>query len=135
MALYGRHWLDLWAGTRMDEVKAAWTVSLAGCSVGQIKRAVEWLRENRPFPPTCPEFIAICKQFPDPEPAAAPALPRLRGPSQYLDNDVPYERKHDGKDWARRIRALVLARRKVPLISVEYAREVLLGLGEEFPDA
>lgn len=62
--LYGRAWLDLWAGVPMDGVKAEWAASLQGFDVETIRLALESLKtEGKQFPPNLPEFVSLCRQF------------------------------------------------------------------------
>ena len=67
-AMYGKHWLDLWADVPMADVKDAWQTELAGVTGDQLVAALKGLGK---FPPTLPEFVALCK------PPATPAAHRL----------------------------------------------------------
>ena len=60
-SLYGKHWLDMWADVPMADVKDAWSTELAGMTGEQIGKALDHVGK---FPPTCPEFVALCRQFP-----------------------------------------------------------------------
>lgn len=107
-AMYGRHWFDQWADVPMPDVKAAWREDLARMSGDQIRKALEHCKAQCKFPPTCPEFVALCKAF-------APAFDRSRAlPERYSGEIAPEVRaaiaklldaqaKADPKDWARRI--------------------------------
>lgn len=61
-SLYGSRFADLWSGTDIERVKAKWTEKLRGFSdhPGVIQKAVDALDE-RPSPPTLPEFIQLCR--------------------------------------------------------------------------
>lgn len=61
-ALYGSRFADMWAGTDIERVKAKWTEKLRGFAdhPGVIQKAVDALDE-RPSPPTLPEFMALCR--------------------------------------------------------------------------
>jgi hypothetical protein len=61
--MYGKHWLDMWAGIAIDGVKATWAADLAGCSADQIRHALDHCRTRLKFPPTCPEFVSICREY------------------------------------------------------------------------
>lgn len=64
LAMYGKHWLDMWADTDVDAVKASWAAALAGLDGECICLSLDALRsQGRPFPPTQPEFVALCRQF------------------------------------------------------------------------
>lgn len=73
-ARYGRHWLDMWVGVPLDLVKAEWRETLARFHPVQVEQAIAALGK---FPPTLPEFAAICDDFKRPE--GAPNL-RIAGP-------------------------------------------------------
>lgn len=55
---YGRQWLDMWP--TMTGVMETWAKELTGIHPKQMERALEHLGK---FPPTLPEFKALCKQF------------------------------------------------------------------------
>ena len=106
--MYGKHWLDLWADVPMADVKDAWRTELGGCTGEQIGAA---LKACGTFPPTLPEFLALCK--PAPVPAAhrlfLPAPPRnpnreiRQNVKEEIDKLLDRDRKRDPKDWARGI--------------------------------
>ena len=62
-ALYGSKFADLWRGTEPDKVRAMWADKLAGFADKPlaIKQALSALDE-RPFPPTMPEFLTLCRE-------------------------------------------------------------------------
>ena len=64
-AFYGRHWLDLWEGLDVDaQVKPQWSDALARFDDVQVRAAVEAIKaEGRRFPPSLPEFVALCASF------------------------------------------------------------------------
>lgn len=63
-AMYGKHWLDLWADTDVAAVKASWGAALHGLEGETIRLAIDSLRsQGKPFPPTQPEFVFLCRQF------------------------------------------------------------------------
>ena len=61
--MYGKHWLDLWAGIPMEQVRQTWQEDLSAFSGEQIRRALDYCRRYNKFPPTCPEFVNLCWQF------------------------------------------------------------------------
>lgn len=75
---YGARFADLWRGTDVAKVKRNWGVEIAKLSRDQLKAG----RENLALllrPPTCPEFIAHCRQCRSEQAAAAaPRLPDSR---------------------------------------------------------
>lgn len=80
--LYGSLWLDRYRIGQSDaqgrdlgveNAKATWSCELAGFA--ECPEAIGWALKQLssiPFPPTLPEFLALCRQAPRP---AAPALP------------------------------------------------------------
>lgn len=69
--MYGKHWLDLWAGIPMDAVKSEWSRQLDYMPMEAIRRAVEHVEKECKFPPTLPEFRGLCEQF---KPRKTPVL-------------------------------------------------------------
>lgn len=59
-ALYGSKFADLWRSTDLQQVRRTWGLELAGLSNDELRAGVAALR-NRPFPPTLPELIALCR--------------------------------------------------------------------------
>jgi hypothetical protein len=61
-ALYGSKFADLWRGTDAAAVRRMWAEKLGGFhdKPEAIKSALDALDE-RPFPPTLPEFIGLCR--------------------------------------------------------------------------
>jgi len=128
-AMYGKHWIDMWNDIPMAAVKALWAEDLAGCTGEQIRRALEHVKANNPFPPSCPEFLALCRQFRAPPSVAG----YLKPPTSHgIPAEIQAEidrllkrkegEKRDPKDWARRILANP---ERYPSISLEFASEAL----------
>lgn len=61
-AMYGSKFADLWRGTEPEKVRAMWAEKLAGFAdkPQAIKQALSAL-DDHPFPPTMPEFLALCR--------------------------------------------------------------------------
>lgn len=70
---YGARFHDQWRGTNLKRVKRTWSEKLSRFAhhPGAIRFALDAL-ESKPFPPTLPEFIELCRQAPR---EALPALP------------------------------------------------------------
>lgn len=62
-ANYGTKFLDLWRGTDLALVRRHWAEKLGGFveKPEAIKLALDALDE-KPFPPTLPEFLALCRE-------------------------------------------------------------------------
>jgi len=72
-AMYGQKFASQWAGTDVGFMKGAWADDL-GCMTGQdIATGLEACK-SRPFPPTLPEFIVLCRPGMDPAIAHAEAV-------------------------------------------------------------
>lgn len=62
-AMYGKAWLDMWTGADIAIVKTEWARALYGVEPELLRLALNaLLAEGRPFPPTLPEFVALCRQ-------------------------------------------------------------------------
>ena len=61
--LYGSKFADLWNGSNVESVRRTWAVKLAGFAdmPKAIKEALDAL-DSKPYPPTLPEFIALCRE-------------------------------------------------------------------------
>lgn len=124
--MYGKHWADMWDGVPLEQVKAVWAEDLAGCTPEQIRHALDHCKTQLKFPPTCPEFVALCRQF-RVEPQNVPYLPApvSRMPphiAEQLKAFVEGKRSGDCRDWARKILANPKA---YPWISKQFAEEAL----------
>lgn len=66
--LYGSLFLDRWKNSDMANVRRVWAEELAGFQdqpemIGHALKALS----NAPFPPTLPEFLALCRAAPRPQ--------------------------------------------------------------------
>ena len=106
-AIYGKHWIDLWADVPMADVKDAWAEGLRGCDGDQIKAGLNHAMLNLKFPPTLPEFVTLCHAFRK----AVEPVPQLAGPPASADQVARVtalagtvgKPKEDSRKWARRI--------------------------------
>lgn len=81
--LYGKHWLELWRGIPMADIKDTWRSSLERFDSATIAKALEFVKAEMPFPPTCPEFTKLCAQYaPREEPLKALPAPRTPIPAK-----------------------------------------------------
>lgn len=104
-ASYGSKWLNMWGNTNLSNVKALWAEKLAGFAENPkaLGYALDCLDEH-PFPPTLPEFLALCRKAPQPERvaiAAPPADPQ-KAASFAKEAKAKTEAKKDMIGWARR---------------------------------
>lgn len=67
-ALYGGRFADMWQGTDIAYVKSLWAKALSGLSMAEIREGLDQCR-FKPWPPSLPEFLGLCRPAPDPEKA------------------------------------------------------------------
>lgn len=84
---YGARFADAWSGCDPAVVRATWAEELADYSVVEIRRGINRLRD-RPFPPTLPEFLLLCRPKPDPQAAFAEAARLIGGLDGWSDCSV-----------------------------------------------
>ena len=75
--MYGSKFADLWRGCDLSAVKAIWAEDLAGYSGNEIRFGIG-VCKGRVFPPTLPEFCAMCRPIPDPKAQWVEACEQLR---------------------------------------------------------
>lgn len=82
-AMYGAKFADQWRGIDPAKVRAMWAEKLAGFAdkPQAIKSALDALDE-RPFPPTLPEFLQLCREAAKRVGNSQPALPLKPDPER-----------------------------------------------------
>lgn len=75
-AYYGARFHDMWGGQRLDDVLAIWADELADFTPEEVTRGVAAARQAK-FPPTLPEFIAMCRPGLDAEAAFGEAVQQM----------------------------------------------------------
>lgn len=58
--LYGARLADMWRGSDIGRVKQVWREALSGFKFGEVKAGLLACRA-RPWPPTLPEFLLLCR--------------------------------------------------------------------------
>lgn len=58
--MYGARFSDMWKGVDPDSVRNAWAEGLAHLTADELRTGVSAL-SARAFPPTLPEFVALCR--------------------------------------------------------------------------
>lgn len=93
-ALYGSKFADLWRGSDPAKVKAMWASKLGGFAEKPkaIKAALDALDE-RPFPPTLPEFIQLCRD----------AAKRFGNTSPLLTHKATPEERDHQREMSKRL--------------------------------
>lgn len=69
-ALYGSRFADMWRHTDVAYVKSLWAKALAGLTRREIRTGLAGCG-NRPWPPSLPEFLTLCRPEADAEKAFA----------------------------------------------------------------
>ena len=78
-AMYGAQKVAaMWQGADIEEVKRTWADQLGRFPPAAMSSALQAVVDSgKEWPPTLPEFVALCKEFNHPE-SAGPALPAPR---------------------------------------------------------
>lgn len=129
---YGAKFADMWAGQDPATVRAYWGNKLGRFSGSAIAAAISAL-EAKPFPPTLPEFIDLCRAAANressyvslPAPVSVPkevAEARAKD-AQKLANSVM--KNAGSKAWALRLRERYLAGGKLSPTQITFASEAL----------
>lgn len=84
---YGSLWADRYGAFPRDRVKRTWGSDLADMSRDELARGAEACRDRR-YPPTLPEFRALCRKEMDFESAFCEAIEQLR------------QREHGNDKWS-----------------------------------
>lgn len=58
--LYGARLADMWRGSDISRVKQVWREALSGFRVGEVKAGLLACRA-KPYPPTLPDFLLMCR--------------------------------------------------------------------------
>lgn len=63
-AMYGARFVDMWRMSNIELVKQRWAEVLAGLSIREVRQGLAACRA-KPWPPTLPEFLLLCRPKPD----------------------------------------------------------------------
>lgn len=63
-AMYGTRFAQMWKGTDLSVVKTTWADALSGLTVREVRTGLDACK-IRPWPPTLPEFLSLCRPTPD----------------------------------------------------------------------
>ena len=120
----------MWANQDIEDVKQLWREHLAFASGEQIRKAFDHCKAHSKFPPTCPEFVGLCKAF-------APNFDLARLPSVRYGGEIDptiraeiakfltASEKRDPKQWARQILTLAAEGKYPHAYGVECAKRAL----------
>lgn len=131
---YGSKFLDMWQGQDPAQLRAYWGRKLAGFAdrPQSIKAALDAL-EDRPFPPTLPEFIALCRissrrdgpaALPPPDPLSREDAARRLGEVSARAG-VKADPHRASPWWAEKLRDKYLAGERLLPVQISLASEAL----------
>ena len=88
--LYGTRFTDMWSNDPAG-VKRAWAAELAGYTTDEVRAGLSACK-TRPWPPTLPEFLLLCRPAPDYEKLFAEAQVQIsrreRGEDEWTSKSV-----------------------------------------------
>lgn len=132
--LYGSKFSDLWRGSDLSTVRRMWAEKLAGFAdiPKAIKEALDAL-DDKPFPPTLPEFLALCREAGRRHETHKPAIEYKPTAEEQAKADAIIRAaaesisrpKHDHKAWAKKLKARHEAGEVLSLTQVNAYREAL----------
>lgn len=136
LAIYGQKFRSQWADVPAESMRETWAVALGRFDGERIKWALDQMIATCPWPPTLPEFAALCRQAPRDEPAKLPApevppsvIEARQAEAQAIAarvaGNVP------SKGWAHKLRARYLAGERLMMAQVSLASDAL---GETWTD-
>ena len=128
LATYGQKFRSQWADVPPETLRETWAVALGRFDGERIKWALEQMIATCPWPPTLPEFVALCRQAPREEPAKLPApSPSEQQRAERVEQLAggAFAARSPGKAWAKIHRADFLAGRRLIPIQIELASSAL----------
>ena len=137
LAIYGQKFRSQWADVPAESMRETWAVALGRFDGERIKWALDQMIATCPWPPTLPEFAALCRQAPRDEPAKLPAPdvpPAVIAARQAEVEDMARQvlaPKVDHKAWAQKLRTRYLAGERLMMAQVSLASDAL---GETWTD-
>lgn len=128
---YGSKFSDMWRDQDPEKVRSFWAYKLGGFADNPeaIKHALSSL-DSRPFPPTLPEFIELCRSAASRLPSA-PALPapapddeKVRAKTEEIGRKFgdPFA---PSLEWARKLKKRFMAGEHLVPIQISMASEAL----------
>lgn len=128
LATYGQKFRSQWADVPPETLRETWAVALGRFDGERIKWALEQMIATCPWPPTLPEFVALCRQAPREEPAKLPApSPSEQQRAERVEQLAGgvFAARAPGKAWAKIHRAGFIAGRNLMPIQIELASSAL----------
>lgn len=133
--LYGSKFADLWKGTDLEDVKHLWAKKLGGFAdqPNAIKQALDAL-DAKPFPPTLPEFLTMCREAGQRGLDAPKALPHYPTPDEIARAEEAAQKvletvakmpSRDHLAWAKDLKRRHESGEKLAFLQVKMYREAL----------
>lgn len=133
--LYGSKFADLWKGTDLEDVKHLWAKKLGGFAdqPNAIKQALDAL-DAKPFPPTLPEFLTMCREAGQRGLDAPKALPHYPTPGEIARAEEAAQKvletvakmpSRDHLAWAKDLKRRHESGEKLAFLQVKMYREAL----------
>lgn len=130
LAIYGQKFRSQWADVPAESMRKTWAVALGRFDRERIKWALDQMIATCPWPPTLPEFAALCRQAPRDEPVKLPApdvtpsvIEARQAEAQAIAarvaGNVP------SKAWAHKLRTRYLAGERLMMAQVSLASDAL----------
>ncbi|MDE2106643.1 MAG: hypothetical protein KGL39_56025 [Patescibacteria group bacterium] len=131
--LYGAKFHDLWRGSDIENVKRTWAEKLGGFGdrPEALKAALDAC-DDKPWPPTLPEFLGLCR---DAAKRTGPAYAALPAPeidqaeaARRVEQATAAVKKPDAYDWlgwAKRLRTRYLGGERLLPVQIDMASSAL----------
>lgn len=132
-ALYGSKFADLWRGTDLENVKRTWAEKLGGfADRPEIIRYALDACDDRPWPPTLPEFIGLCRDQARRIGGETPSLPAPQlsieermDRARQLESAAVKAKDYDYRGWCKELKRRYLNGDDLLPIQISMASEVM----------
>ena len=130
LAIYGQKFRSQWADVPAESMRETWAVALGRFDGERIKWALDQMIATCPWPPTLPEFAALCRQAPRDEPAKLPAPdvpPAVIAARQAEAEAIAAKVAANvpSKAWAHKLRSRYLSGERLMMAQVSLASDAL----------
>lgn len=132
---YGKRFSDMWDGVDPAAMRAGWAIKLGGFAdkPKAIKQALDSL-DSKPFPPTLPEFLTMCREAASRGLDDKPALPhypsaeeiaRAEEAAKRVRETVASMPRRDPLKWAKDLQDREIKGERLDRIQAAWWRDVL----------
>ena len=132
-AMYGSKFTDMWKGIEPLAIRSTWAMTLAGFTARpECLKAALCACDERPWPPTLPEFLGLCRDAAKRVGSQHLALPApeidleasgLR--AKELAGAVKKTDAYDWLGWAKKLRTRYLGGERLLPVQIDMASEAL----------